>query len=485
VWGSPRGFWGDLQELDCENSANVGSEGPWKLKVDLTPPNSAPSVMQKQHRVVFEFSKEWPAALPTIRFVGKIGSPYVVATDDQPKDKFAQDLHVSPASSLLLRRLQEEREPSTPPAKVPVRHDLRKLLEVLHLSLGGPLHTSDRRAWKNPISSFSKEASTVLKYQDFGRKHAHLFDITKLKAEDMIVHELLQTVHGVLQLENRTEAKANLLQSGLVEEVVEQLLYSGDVDVNKKNKVLPNDVFSFKVFTEEFCQLLMEEIHHFYGSKLPARRPNSMNNYGIILNEIGLESFVFALQDAIIQPLAAILLPAEGSELEAHHSFTIRYRGGEDTHLDVHTDDSDITFNVNIFGNYSGAPLVFCGINGEPDHRLFRTAYQHRLGYAVLHRGRHRHGAEDITSGERMNLVVWSYSPTYRSSEASRKVHQKEARKPDLRCLSYTHDRDFAQFREFPPDKKSRHFGRGWCPPRGKEYHHGFVPDLPADSAAL
>mmetsp|Transcript_76295 Transcript_76295/g.166572 ORF Transcript_76295/g.166572 Transcript_76295/m.166572 type:complete len:147 (-) Transcript_76295:743-1183(-) len=93
-----------------------------------------------------------------------------------------------------------------------------------------------RRAWKNAISSFSKEASTVLKYQDFGRKHAHLFDITKLKAEDMIVHELLQTVHGVLQLENRTEAKANLLQSGLVEEVVEQLLYSGDVDVNKKNK---------------------------------------------------------------------------------------------------------------------------------------------------------------------------------------------------------------------------------------------------------
>ena len=29
-----------------------------------------------------------------------------------------------------------------------------------------------------------------------------------------------------------------------------------------------------------------------------------------------------------------------------------------------------------------------------------------RLGYAVMHRGRHRHGAEDITAGERM-LLGW------------------------------------------------------------------------------
>lgn len=145
---------------------------------------------------------------------------------------------------------------------------------------------------------------------------------------------------------------------------------------------------------------------------------------------------LFELQDRVIQPMASVLFPSEGSELESHHSFTIRpgtalkrpakhrvagikarssmllmrftmrltTSGGEDTHLDVHTDDSDVTFNVNIFGNYTGAPLVFCGINGERDHRQFRRAYQHRLGWAVLHKGRHRHGAEDITGGERMCL---------------------------------------------------------------------------------
>merc|ERR1719316_1916174 len=175
-----------------------------------------------------------------------------------------------------------------------------------------------------------------------------------------------------------------------------------------------------------------------------------MRSSGALLNEMGLEPLIFDLQDAVIQPLAAILLPEAGSELESHHAFTIRYRGGEDTHLDVHTDDSDVTFNVNIYENYTGAPLVFCGLNGQPDHRFFRTAYMHQLGYAVLHRGRHRHGAEDITSGERMNLVVWSYSHNYRSSSASEKTHQRELQQPDARCVSYTHDRDFGRFRAWP-----------------------------------
>lgn len=39
-------------------------------------------------------------------------------------------------------------------------------------------------------------------------------------------------------------------------------------------------VYSFPLFTEDFCDRLLEEIFHFYESGLPARRPNSMNNYG-------------------------------------------------------------------------------------------------------------------------------------------------------------------------------------------------------------
>jgi hypothetical protein len=330
---------------------------------------------------------------------------------------------------------------------------------MIHRSLGGALNPSDAKLWGRSVSNFASDSSTVLKYKKYGRRHKSLFGIGLVNESQMLDPSLREVLAEARTQQSRELAREKLLGSGLVTEVVNGL------------------VFSFRALSISFCELLMEEIRHFYASKLPARRPNSMNNYGIILNEIGLETVAFMLQDAIIQPMAAILLPQAGSELESHHSFTIRYKGGEDTHLDVHTDDSDITFNVNMFGDYTGAPLVFCGINGAPDHRLFQTAYQHKLGYAVLHLGRHRHGAEDITSGERMNLVVWSYSHNFRSSSVSEKKHQRELRPPDRRCVSYTHDRDFGRFREWPSGKKERHLGRGWCPPRGKEYD-GFKPDV-------
>merc|ERR1711920_776027 len=49
------------------------------------------------------------------------------------------------------------------------------------------------------------------------------------------------------------------------------------------------EVFSFAIFTSEFCEMFVEELYRFYESGLPARRPNSMNNYGVIVNEIGME----------------------------------------------------------------------------------------------------------------------------------------------------------------------------------------------------
>ena len=44
---------------------------------------------------------------------------------------------------------------------------------------------------------------------------------------------------------------------------------------------LANRVYSFPVFTQEFCDLFMEEIEHFESSPLPKGRPNTMNNYGV------------------------------------------------------------------------------------------------------------------------------------------------------------------------------------------------------------
>lgn len=237
----------------------------------------------------------------------------------------------------------------------------------------------------------------------------------------------------------------------------------------------PGEVYSFPLFTDDFCEVLLEEVTNFYDSGLPARRPNSMNNYGIVLAEIGLEPWVRSLQD-LVKPLGEVLWPGPGCGWDGHHCFIVRYREGEDLGLDMHVDDSEVTFNICLGFTFEGAGLQFCGISGTPTHRKERLKYSHVRGRCVVHLGRHRHGADDIVSGERLNLILWNHSSEYRkSSEYRRPRYDAEDAPPDLECLSYTHDRDFGRFRPYPPGKAGLAAG-AWCPPRHAEYA-GFEGD--------
>ena len=101
---------------------------------------------------------------------------------------------------------------------------------------------------------------------------------------------------------------------------------------------------------------------------LPARRPNSMNRYGLILNEIGLRPSLDALQREV-WPVARSLWPTEGESFHNHHSFCVSYKPDEDRGLDMHTDDSDVTFNMCLGRNFSGAALTICGDSRTPQHR--------------------------------------------------------------------------------------------------------------------
>lgn len=43
--------------------------------------------------------------------------------------------------------------------------------------------------------------------------------------------------------------------------------------------------------------------------------------------------------------------------------------------------------------------------------------YEHKVGHGLLHRARHTHQAQPITSGERHNLIVWMRSSSVRNRE--------------------------------------------------------------------
>ena len=213
--------------------------------------------------------------------------------------------------------------------------------------------------------------------------------------------------------------------------------------------------WTFPCFRQEFCAALVEELRRYENTNLPKFRPNSMNNYGVILNEIGLHPFITALCRLAFFEIGQLLLPmfAENS-LDHHHTFVVEYGEGRDVFLDMHVDDSEVTFNVNICDTFEGSSLVLCGMSGEPSRRKHQNTYTHALGKALVHAGAQRHGALPITKGERYNLIVWTRSSQSREMEAIRHSRgectcdrkfgkHKDELDPDAVCLSLTHDKDY------------------------------------------
>ena len=77
-----------------------------------------------------------------------------------------------------------------------------------------------------------------------------------------------------------------------------------------------------------------------------------------------------------------------------------------------------------------------------------------------MHLGHHRHGADDISSGERYNLIMWCKNSAHRLTKQFIAKYQlppdDDGGKPDLVCLSYTHDDDFEEYKTLPPGKKAK-----------------------------
>lgn len=115
--------------------------------------------------------------------------------------------------------------------------------------------------------------------------------------------------------------------------------------------------------------------------------------------------------------------------------------------MDTVQDDSDVTLNVCLGREFQGATLTFCHPITDVSHRRLGVTYRHLKGHAVIHAGRHRHGADDIQNGERVNFLLWSLNSAYRSDPAFQRDRTRaaDAKPPSKLCLSYTHDADFAQ----------------------------------------
>ena len=175
-------------------------------------------------------------------------------------------------------------------------------------------------------------------------------------------------------------------------------------------------IYSLPLFSPQFCTMIMDEVDNYATTDLPKKRPNSMNNYGLILNEIGLSPLFTEFQRLFLQPLTSLLFPLQGASLDNHHTFVVQYKPGEDLGLDMHIDDSEVTLNVCLGRDFEGAGLTFCGSLGGGKERKKTLGYNHVIGRGLVHLGTRRHGADHIKRGERMNLILWSRCHVFRSS---------------------------------------------------------------------
>ena len=479
-------------------AAAAATGPPWEVTAtitisDATDYSSPPDVMPVytgDHPVRLIFNREYPLEPPAVHFIGGILHHFQLDDGQQ-----------IPAA-LVAQHARSESDG---------KFELDAVLNLVARFLVGPLHPC-RACTPNYVRmvAFQKQKENTIKAYAAICKHPKLFEAGG-EAAPLLPDEWISP-----PLQDAVTAQDPAALWGLMEEVAE-------------------DVFAFDLFTDAFCEALIEEVDAFSTTGLPQQRPNSMNRYGLIINEIGLEPTLDKLQKAYLQPITTLLFGGGGrgnaggaggggmlgvaaaagaaaggaggaagggggaggaggasgagagtnpafpasnhvalQRLDRHHSFIVRYKQGEDAGLDMHTDDSDVTFNVCLGKEFTGAGLTFCGSIGRPGHRHFSHCYKHIVGRCVVHLGTRRHGADDIRTGERLNLIVWNKSDTFRKSSAynaHQRSYQQEGGEPDPRCLSYTHDRDYEQYKPLPPGAPVP--SRAWCPPEGREHEGG------------
>lgn len=309
-----------------------------------------------------------------------------------------------------------------------------KWLTGEHLGSTSIDNTSALAKWKEVEKHESGKIAVVEQYRQLA-KHQSL---VKIRGEAVLQPEWLAS--AIRQHLHETAKNADIDWRKLVEEV-------------------NPGVFVFDLFTEEFCDIMLAEIDCFEATTLPRRRPNTMNKFGLIINEIGMEPLMTTLVDQLLTPMLKALYPDEivTCAIDHHHSFVVQYRheshkdGRGDRGLDMHHDSSEATLNVCLAKDFTGAGLRFCGRLGGAKHRQLQYVHKHKRGQALLHLGRHRHGADDIASGERLNLIVWARSSAFRAAAAFGHAaldgypKAKESGQPDEMCLSMANDDDYSQ----------------------------------------
>ncbi|CAF2899954.1 unnamed protein product [Rotaria sp. Silwood2] len=201
------------------------------------------------------------------------------------------------------------------------------------------------------------------------------------------------------------------------------MLNRGSIDSDIVKQIQLSGVYTFSFLPTVFCQSLINEIAYFeqwcIDNGLKLYRPNSMNKYGVILDHFGFKKCLTDIVKTIVQPLTRLIYTHVTLPLDSHHGFIVEYAMDKDRKLDFHVDDAAVTLNICLGTEFTDGQLYFGGVRcsshtSTTQPRDEEEIYlEHQVGTACLHLGNHRHRALPITSGRRLNLILWCRSSNF------------------------------------------------------------------------
>ena len=154
---------------------------------------------------------------------------------------------------------------------------------------------------------------------EWGVLHPELFDL-EASAEAFIDPRLLRAVSAL----ERAAAVG-----GVVDESELRSLFTPAA----------KGVWRFPLFTPLFCEKILAELRHAEASGVPLRRPNGMNRFGAILEDVpggvSFEESLRYLTRRHLRPLSQMLFPwlVAAGDADEHYGFVVRYKVGEDVSL--------------------------------------------------------------------------------------------------------------------------------------------------------
>ncbi|RUS87790.1 hypothetical protein EGW08_004455 [Elysia chlorotica] len=177
-------------------------------------------------------------------------------------------------------------------------------------------------------------------------------------------------------------------------------------------------VYSFPIFTKDFCQLLIEEISNFKQSTQERSLPNTMNFEGVSLDEMGFScTFLTSLIKNYFQSITKLLFSNwGGGAIDSFKSFVVQYDKDKHPSLSKHFDNGEVSMSICLNSEFEAGDLQLEQVFGqEEDLDMEPVVVKQQMGHCIMHRSRQFHFAHPITSGVRTNMIVWMRSSSIRN----------------------------------------------------------------------